>query len=295
MNRLESSPAAPLAAFEHHHWQQQISAAIMMNRAVKLFARELLAYIRVIQSWKPTTLWSIGPGIEVGVFGAIAWVLLLFYKAVEEETVLLTHIYREFKHQLDAKRRATVLLPEGDKAAAIDWTLEERLMLHATMLIETFKPEVRAAKCKPQLLKVLKAVCPIPVHCSPPIIHDRPADEKNVYGIIADHADYWMVSYELNSYWEIGTSLTSRTIRSDAKELGMQEKLSATVHNLVLSAPYHLLYQPYDINMHAPFINSIEQGCSSSEVCTPQQKIAAFITKMISNNRAAAAAEAWRP
>jgi hypothetical protein len=292
MNRLESSPAAPLAVFEHHHWQQQISAATEMNRYVKLFARELLAYIHVFHSWKPTTLWSIGPGLEVGVFGAIAWVLLLFYKAVEDETVLLTHIYREFKHQLDAKRRANVLPPEGDKTAAIDWTLEERLMLHATMLIETFKPEVRAAKCKPQLLKVLKAVFPIPLHCSP-IIRDRPADEKNVYGIIADHADYWMVGDELNSYWEIGTSLTCRTTRSDAKELGMEEKLSATVHNLVLSAPYHLLHQPYDINMHAPFMSSIEQGCG--EICTPQQKIAAFMTKMISNNRAAAAAEAWRP
>ena len=266
-----------------------VKEAITLTAEQKKFASELMTYVMFHHQLSPTKSFSIGPGVSVSVFGAIAWILLLFSSVFDDKTLILQHLYREFKHRLAASARAQAAV--RDKP---EWSLEEGLMYHATLLIELMKgPAAITAipKFKPQPLKVLRAEFTLG-RCPPDLIQQRD-DAYNIYAVIANDMPIerrrWEYSDPILNV--MSHFYTSRWL-ADAKERGYYKGFMCARYMIMVKGAFKLL----NADVASTYADAVVLSPEPAPEITamPEYKIAHFISKIIVANRMAEQATAAR-
>ena len=263
-----------------------VKEAITLTAEQKKFASELMTYVMFHHQLSPTKSFSIGPGVSVSVFGAIAWILLLFSSVFDDKTLILQHLYREFKHRLAASARAQAAV--RDKP---EWSLEEGLMYHATLLIELMKGSMADLKFKPQPLKVLRAEFTLG-RCPPDLIQQRD-DAYNIYAVIANDMPIerrrWEYSDPILNV--MSHFYTSRWL-ADAKERGYYKGFMCARYMIMVKGAFKLL----NADVASTYADAVVLSPEPAPEITamPEYKIAHFISKIIVANRMAEQATAAR-
>lgn len=262
-----------------------VKEAVSLSARQTKFAKELMTYVLYHHQLSPTKHFSIGPGVSVGVFGVIAWTLLLFSAAFKDNTLILQHLYREFKHRLAAAARAQAAI--RDKP---EWSLEDGLMYHASLLIELMKGSMADLKFKPQPLKLLRAEFTLG-RCPPDLIQQRD-DAYNIYAVIANDIPMdreWSYS---DPILDVMRHFYLPFSSSAAKERGYYKDYMCARYAIMVKGAFKLLKADVASTYADAVVLSPEPN--PEVLAIPEYKIAHFISKIIVANRMAERATAAR-